>query len=144
VTVRPDGKLAAVRGYQALIGLEGHPNPKLDVYTYFGEEYYGRSFAANTTGALVGYGAPTLNVSNCAAPDSTACAAQTRYAWQAQPGLWYRFYKGPKGTMQWGLSYSYVYRKTYAGLNGAALTSPQLAPKGIENIVMTSFRYYLP
>jgi hypothetical protein len=35
------------------------------------------------------------------------------------------------------MSYSYTYRNTWAGLDG-------LQPKGIENIVMTSFRYYLP
>jgi hypothetical protein len=35
------------------------------------------------------------------------------------------------------VSYSYVDRNTWVGLDG-------LQPKAFENIVMTSFRYYLP
>src|SRR5262249_49778973 len=144
VTVRPDGKLIPIRGYQALVGPEFHPTPNLDIYAYYGEEYYVRTAFKNVFGSPVGYGSQLLNISNCAAPDSTACAAQTRYVYQIQPGFWYRFYRGPKGTLQWGLSYSYVYRKTYQGLNGSALTSTTFTPLGIENIVMTSFRYYIP
>lgn len=65
------------------------------------------------------------------------CQAQTRSLWQVQPAFWYRFYKGSAGTIAMGMSYSYTYRSTWAGLDS-------LQPKGIENIVMTSFRYYLP
>ena len=46
-------------------------------------------------------------------------------------------YKGPAGTLQLGMSYSYTYKNTW----GAA-SSP--SPKAIENMVMTSFRYILP
>jgi hypothetical protein len=55
---------------------------------------------------------------------------------QAQPGFWHRFYKGTSGTMQLGVSYSYTHRSTWVGTG--------VEPMGIENIVITSFRYYLP
>jgi hypothetical protein len=41
------------------------------------------------------------------------------------------------GTVQLGLSYSYTYRNVWAASNGPL-------PKGVENMIMTSFRYYLP
>ena len=80
------------------------------------------------------------NNSGCQVESPTTaqpCQAQTLSLWQVQPGFWYRFYKGSAGTIAMGMSYSYTYRSTWAGLDS-------LQPKGIENIVMTSFRYYFP
>jgi hypothetical protein len=51
-------------------------------------------------------------------------------------GFWYRFYNGPKGKLQFGTQYSYVTRNTWSGVGGD--------PHGIENMFLTSFRYYLP
>jgi hypothetical protein len=65
------------------------------------------------------------------------CQAQNRNLWEVEPGFWYRFYKGESGTLAIGASYSYTHRGTWAGLDG-------LQPNGIENMVMTSFRYYIP
>jgi hypothetical protein len=52
-----------------------------------------------------------------------------------KPGFWYRLYKDSVGTMALGMSYYYTVRDTWVGPDN-------LQPKGIENIVMTSFRYY--
>lgn len=163
VTIRPDGKLIPIRGYQGLGGLESHPTPKLDVYAYVGGEYYQRTAYISPTATTVnargvGYGSPFINVANCAigfssgtppvvtteANFAATCSAQSRYVYEAQPGFWYRFYRGPKGTLQFGGSYSYTYRKTYPGLLGNSFTAIPYAPKGIENMIMTSFRYILP
>jgi tagatose-1,6-bisphosphate aldolase non-catalytic subunit AgaZ/GatZ len=86
----------------------------------------------------VGYGSSLNDNSGCQVevPNSQPCQAQTRDLWQAQPGFWYRFYKGTSGTMQLGVSYSYTHRSTWVGTG--------IEPKGIENIVITSFRFYLP
>jgi hypothetical protein len=43
VTARPNGSLALLRGEQALVRLEWHPSPKLDVYAYWGNEYAWRA-----------------------------------------------------------------------------------------------------
>jgi hypothetical protein len=43
VTFRPDGSAALIRTAHGLGELEFHPNPKLDVYAYFGAEYAWRA-----------------------------------------------------------------------------------------------------
>jgi hypothetical protein len=123
-----------------MAGLEWHPTSSWDWYVYGGDEYYSRMSYTNSTGQPVGYGSPLNDNSGCQVESPTAsqpCQAQTRSLWQVQPGFWYRFYKGPAGTVAIGMSYSYTNRSTWVGLDG-------LQPKGIENIVMTSFRYYFP
>jgi hypothetical protein len=103
VTLRPDGSIVPIRALQALGGAEFHPAPKLDLYAYFGDEYYGRAAYIDSTGKGVGYGSPLADNSGCQieVPNSP-CQAQNRNLWQAQPGFWYRFYKGTSGTMQLG------------------------------------------
>jgi len=64
------------------------------------------------------------------------CNGDTRVIMEGTIGFWYRFYKGPKGTLQWGPQYSYFDRNIWAGTGGS--------PNATENILLTSFRYYLP
>lgn len=64
------------------------------------------------------------------------CNGDTRAIIEGTIGFWYRFYKGPKGTLQWGPQYSYIDRNTWAGKGGN--------PSATENMILTSFRYYLP
>jgi hypothetical protein len=140
VTLRPDGTIVPIRALQTLAGLEWHPSSKWDLYAYGGDEYYGRSAYVTPDGKGTGYGSPLANNSGCSVEsptDTQLCQAQTRTIWQVQPGFWRRFYKGPSGTVQFGMSYSYTYRNTWTGAN-------RLQPKAIENMIMTSFRYYLP
>jgi hypothetical protein len=140
VTLRPNATIVPLHELQTMAGVEAHPGSRLDLYLYGGDEYYGRAAYLNAAGLPVGYGSPRNNNSGCEieVPRATQpCQAQTRNLWEVEPGFWYRFYKGPRGTVQWGMSYSYVYRQTWAGASG-------LQPKGIENMVMSSFRYILP
>jgi hypothetical protein len=64
------------------------------------------------------------------------CNGDTRVIMEGTIGFWYRFYKGPKGTLQWGPQYSYIDRNIWAGVGGS--------PNATENMLFTSFRYYLP
>jgi hypothetical protein len=57
-------------------------------------------------------------------------------------GFWYRVYNGEKGRVQWGAQYSYITRNTWVGSSGTAGVASQ--PHGIDNMLFTSFRYYLP
>jgi hypothetical protein len=170
VTVNPDGTLALLKSAQGLGTLEFH-YPKLDVYFNVGGEFVGRHYEFNGKGAAVGYGSPTANNSGCyveplpgQAPTSgqvpvsssgflpsnpANCTANTRNVLEGTAGFWYRFYKGPKGTLQWGPQYSYFIRNTWEACGTAALTGPCVEshftdPHGNENIFLTSFRYYLP
>lgn len=145
-TVRPDGSLALIRSYQSLGTLEWH-SARWDLYANAGAEYAGRAAYVDPSGKGVGYGSPlfvnagcsseTLPGSNGFTPGAlSSCVGDTRNVMQGTFGFWYRFYKGPKGTVQWGPQYSYVVRNTWSGTGGT--------PHGLENMVFTSFRYYLP
>jgi hypothetical protein len=96
--------------------------------------------------AIGGYGSPLANNTNCSveaapagssAPGSGSCAGDIRLIQEGTLGFWHKFYQGPKGGLRWGLTYSYI---TKSGWSGAASN----APKAIDNMVFTSFRYYLP
>jgi hypothetical protein len=101
---------------------------------------------ARSNSAAGGYGGPSANNSGCAneavpagssAPGAGSCAGDIRFIQEGTLGFWHKFYQGPKGGMRWGLQYSYI---TKTGWTGAA----SIAPKAIDNMVFTSFRYYLP
>ncbi|HLV95828.1 MAG TPA: hypothetical protein VKS44_11605 [Candidatus Acidoferrales bacterium] len=152
-TVRPDGTLALIHSYQGLGTWEFH-YPKFDLYMNVGAEYAARTAYVNGSGAGVGYGSPLFNNSGCwneptpgsggYAPGAVAnCTADTRNLIEGTVGFWYRFYKGSKGTVQWGPQYSYYVRNTW---RGTATTggNPNGEPQGQENMFFTSFRYYLP
>ena len=145
-TVRPDGTLALIHSYQSLGTLEWH-STKWDIYGNAGGEYAARTAYVNSAGKGVGYGSPlfvntgctteNLPGSNGFTPGGLAdCTGDTRSIVQGTVGFWYRIYKGPKGTVQFGPQYSYVVRNTWSGVGGD--------PHGIENMAFTSFRYYLP
>lgn len=144
VTVRPDGTLAPLRGYQGLGTLEFH-YPKFDVYFNYGGEYAQRTvYTDPNSGVLMGYGRPSSVVASCVEPapgatgfvPGSSCKGDTRYLSEGTIGFWYRLYSGPKGKVQFGPQYSYVLRSTW-GVGGAE-------PKATENMFFTSFRYYLP
>jgi hypothetical protein len=147
-TVHADGTLYLLRGYQGLTTLEWH-GPKLDVYFNAGAEYASRAASFDpVTLKLVGYGANTFSNSGCYtetappvgngfAPGGLgSCTSDTRALVEGTAGFWYRFYQGPKGRFQFGTQYSYVTRNAWSGSGGE--------PHGIDGMVFTSFRYYLP
>jgi hypothetical protein len=151
-TVRPDGTLSLLHSYQALGTVELHPASKLDIYFNFGGEYASRARYLNSSGAAVGYGSQLFSNAGCGteilptnqnAPAGPAsCTGDTRALYEGSVGFWYRFYKGSKGTVQFGTQYSYVERTTWVGTS--SVTGVGVAPKGTENMFFTSFRYNLP
>ena len=92
---------------------------------------YGSPFASNTTCSAE---APP---SGSSAPGSGACAGDIRFIQEGTLGFWHKMYQGPKGGIRWGLQYSYI---TKSGWSGAG----SIQPKAVDNMVFTSFRYYLP
>jgi hypothetical protein len=147
--VHADGTLDLVRSYQGLATLEWH-GPKLDVYLNAGTEYAGRAYSFDSiAGKYVGYGSPLFSNTGCYSetvpgsggflPGSLgSCTGDTRALTEGTVGFWYRFYNGSKGRVQWGPQFSYVNRATWADeVHG-------LEPHGIDGMIFTSFRYYLP
>jgi FKBP-type peptidyl-prolyl cis-trans isomerase len=163
-TTRPDGTLALIRSYQALGTLEFHATPKLDIYAYVGGEYAGRTtfndgktgygnFARRDDGCSVEtlpLAAPAAAINTTAVLGSNGfipgalsnCDGDTRNILEGTLGFWYRFYNGPKGRMQFGMQYSYIDRNTWSGVGATAGSTAD--PHGIDNMVFTSMRYYLP
>lgn len=172
LTINPDGTVRLIKDLQGLATLEWH-GKKLDLYSYVGAEYAGRTYSSyvNPSTAktiFVGYGSPTFANYGCyvetaPATGTTAgvttsagfdpgalanCTGDTRAVIEGTAGFWYRFYSGPKGRFQFGTQYSYVTRQTWSGATaaptGGTATYGALTPEGIDNMIFTSFRYYLP
>lgn len=153
-SIHANGTLDLVRSLQGLATLEWH-GPKLDVYLNAGSEYAGRAADFDPiSGKVVGYGSPAFSNSGCysetvppvangfAPGGLSSCTGDTRALIEGTAGFWYRFYDGSKekvnrGRVQWGIQYSYVDRSTWSGKTG-------LEPEGLDNMVFSSFRYYLP
>ncbi|MGA2099905.1 MAG: hypothetical protein ABSG34_02325 [Candidatus Sulfotelmatobacter sp.] len=150
VTVRDDGTLGLIKSLQGLATLEWH-GPKLDIYFNTGAEYAGRSATYDPIlKKAVGYGSPQFNNTGCFTETGPAnnngflpgglsgCTADTRVLIEGTAGFWYRIYNGPKGRIQWGPQYSYITRNAWSG------TSSPNQPHGLDSMIFTSFRYYLP
>jgi hypothetical protein len=46
--------------------------------------------------------------------------------------------------MQFGIQYSYLSKDAWSGTGGVATGAPAISPKAIDNMIWTSFRYYIP
>jgi len=154
VSVHPNGTLDLIRSYQGLSTLEFH-YPKFDVYFNAGAEYAGRAADYDpVTKKYVGYGSPQFNNTGCyteTGPGSGGflpgglanCTADTRVLIEGTAGVWFKLLDGSReklnwGRIQFGPQYSYVTRNAWHGAG-----SPN-EPHGIDNMIFTSFRYYLP
>jgi hypothetical protein len=159
LAIHADGTIHLIKDYQGLATLEWH-GKKLDIYAYTGAEYAGRTFdfdplGNSGKGQYVGYGSPTFKNYGCDTetppivntgftPGTLAnCTGDTRAVIEGTAGFWYSFYNGPKGRFRFGTQYSYVTRQTWSGANSAG-TPGALSPEGLDGMVFTSFRYYLP
>jgi hypothetical protein len=171
ITVHPDGTLAPIKSWQGLVSIETHPTPKLDFDFYAGGEYAQRTVYLSTLGSsagkLIGYAPITSSNAGCnieTLPTSTGnglagatpynpgtpanCLGATRVVLEGTAEVVYRFYTSPKyGRLQEIVQYSYLTRDGWAGLTSGTFGSPTAtygAPKATNNMVFTSFRYYLP
>lgn len=148
-SVYANGSLHLIREFQGLGTLEWHGS-KLDIYGNAGAEYGSRTASFDPVlNKQVGYGAPTFANNGCFtetgpgsggfAPGALAnCTADTRVVQEATLGFWYRFYNGPKGRFQYGTQFSYATRYAWSG-SGTPNT-----PHGVDGMIMSSFRYFLP
>jgi hypothetical protein len=156
VTARPNGTLALIRGGSGLGTAEFHATPKLDLYAYVGDEYAYRTAYVTAAGKGVGYGSPLFNNSGCEGTEALpsapftvnsggTCNGDLRNIIEGSIGFWHRIYQGPKGRVQWGLQYSYLTKSSWSGTGGLpAGATAGVSAKGVDNMVFTSFRYYLP
>jgi len=148
-SVYANGSLHLIREFQGLGTLEWHGS-KLDIYANAGTEYAARTASFDSVlNKQVGYGAPTFANNGCFtetgpgsggfAPGALgSCTADTRVTQEGTVGFWYRFYNGPKGKFQYGTQFSYATRYAWSG-SGTPNT-----PHGVDGMILSTFRYYLP
>ncbi len=154
VTVRPNGALSPLHGFSALSTVELNPTPRLNIYLNYGADYIDRNYVLSGT-TQVGYGARSSNMSGClvepvsaagipaAAPIAPAnCGNNNKDVQEFTAGYWYNFYNGPKGRLRQGIQYGWFERDLWSGAGGT--TNPGGGAKGVDNMVWTSLRYYLP
>jgi hypothetical protein len=111
--------------------------------------------------AAVGYGSRYANNSSClstTAPGYSgsgssagytaggSCGANTRDVQEVTGGYWYDLYKGEHGRLRQSIQYGYAVREGWSGAapSGSVAGTPGIGAKGIDNMIWTSFRYYLP
>jgi hypothetical protein len=107
----------------------------------------------STTG-IGGYGNVAATNSGCATEGTPindfnpsgggSCAGDIRIIQEGTLGFWYRFYQGSKGRFQFGAAYSYLAKNAYSGTGGVEAGGTAISPKGIDNMIWTSLRYYIP
>ena len=164
VTVRPNGSLAPLHGFSALSTVEANPTQRLNIYFNYGGDYINREYWIANGTAQVGYG--TLHCSRMSGCfTEAACigtippaAGQTQRARQLQgnnkdvqeftAGYWYNIYTGPKGRLRQGIQYSMIRRDLWSGRAAGGSDERRANPGGgaygDDNMIFTSFRYYLP
>jgi hypothetical protein len=153
------GEYAWRAGYQGYTSVSITRTPGIPANTAAGSPAIAptqvTSFRTNQIG---GYGSPFANNSGCESieatpttanngtPAAATCAGDIRNIQEGTLGFWYKFYQGPKGRVQFGVQYSYLTRFGWSGNNSAGGTSTAagISPKAVDNMVLTSFRFYIP
>jgi hypothetical protein len=160
ITLRPNGTISPLHGFSALSTLELNPTPNFNLYFNYGGDYIGRDWVLNTSGTQVGYGNYSADMSGCGIePSSTAanpsgdpitpgnstngCKGNNKDVQEFTAGYWWNIINaGPKGRLRQGFQYSLIRRDLWSG-NGGTL-NPGGGAHGDDNMIFTSFRYYLP
>jgi hypothetical protein len=157
VTIRPSGVLSPLHGFSALSTVELNPTPRFSAYFNYGGDLIDRNWVLNSSGTQVGYGNYSANMSGClvepnpgnggvnqgSTPTGVSnCGGSTKDTQEFTAGYWYYIYNGPKGRLRQGIQYSDWRRDLWSGAGGTA--NPGGGAHGSDNMVFTSFRYYLP
>ena len=158
ITLRPDGTISPLHGFSGLSTVELNPNKRLNVYFNYGGDYIGRDYTLSE-GKQVGYGTYTSDMSGCQieAPSTAAfpsgapntpgnstnkCSGNNKDVQEFTAGYWYYIHIGARGGLRQGIQYSNIRRDLWSGAGGTL--NPSNGAHGNDNMVFTSFRYYLP
>ena len=155
VTLRPDGQFSPIHGFSALSTLELNPTARFMAYFNYGGDYLDRDYVLSGT-TQVGYGTRSVSMTGCeveplaptagatgAAPVApSSCGASTKDVQEFTAGYWFNIHAGPQGRLRQGIQYSLIRRDLWSGNGGT--TNPGGGAHGDDNMIFTSFRYYLP
>lgn len=138
VTLNPNNaEMQPLREARIMGGIEYHPNPRLDFYTYGGDEYAGRYASVTPTGTPAGYGSQLVSYANCTNEVAVnTCSGANRNIYEVTAGYWYRLYQGNFGRIQYGNQVVYIHRNLWSGVSQT--------PQGGDLVVYSTVRFYLP
>lgn len=166
ITLKPTGVIAPLHGFSALSTVEASPTKRLSLYFNYGGDYIGRDVFSTTIND--GYGSPLATMTGCnneipavTTPSGSTvgfannsnpanCGGNNKDVQEFSSGYWYNFYSGAKGRLRQGFQYSYIRRDLWSGVGSTTYTgtggvaNPNGGAHGDDNIIETSFRYYLP
>ncbi|MFC3651108.1 hypothetical protein ACFONN_06115 [Dyella humi] len=138
ITYTTSGAPRPLKESMALGTLTWHASDALDVYATGGREQEDSYLTSGVNGLPLGYGAAALgyNNANCLVYGSaTNCTGQTRSVKEQTIGLWWKFYQGKFGRVQFGTQFSHASRQLFTDAKGNA-------PTAADNMFFTSLRYY--
>jgi hypothetical protein len=131
-------KLEPLKGMQALLGVVYRPVPAVTTFVYAGKEMVDAKYWNFTAGGKAygfGYGDYLGSNAGCELEGGTPCSANTSQIQSATLGGWWKYYTGPLGNAQVGITDTYIKREVFSAAAGGD-------PNTNINIVMVSFRYY--
>jgi hypothetical protein len=131
--------LTPLRGMQALLGLVFRPAPMVTTFVYAGKEMVDAQYTNVTVGTKTygyGYGDPNFASNAGCETEGGTCGANTSQILSGTLGGWWKFYSGPLGNAQIGLTDTYIKRESFASALGGG------GPDTNINIFLVSFRYY--
>ena len=137
-TLNPtNGELRPLREARIMGGLIYHPNRRLDLYTYGGDEYAARYAYVSPTGTAAGYGSPLVSYATCTNEVAlTSCNGANRNIYEATVGYWYRLFQGSFGRIEQGNQVVYMHRTLWSGVGRT--------PQGGDVVAFSTLRFYLP
>lgn len=136
VVLKPDGDISPLRETIFLVGGTWHATSDLDIYVLGGQERQSSKYFAGP--GLFGFGNPgaTFTEASCNT-EGAVCSPNLRKVSQITAGAWQKAFSGAFGQIRVGLQYSHTKLEGFSGVGG-------FSPKTSEDMVFTSFRYYLP
>jgi hypothetical protein len=155
VTVRPTGQLSPIHGFSALSTVELNPTPNFTLYFNYGGDYLDRDYVLNGA-TQVGYGTRSVSMTGCnvepttptagatgAAPIApSGCGGSNKDVQEFTTGYWWNIHNSAHGRLRQGIQYSLFRRDLWSGAGGTA--NPGNGAHGDDNMIFTSFRYYIP
>ncbi|MBG0795571.1 hypothetical protein IYY11_19635 [Methylocystis sp. H62] len=152
------GALQPLHQRSLLVGATLHPTPQTDVFAFAGGDIAGKNpqvTAINGTIFAGGYGNPLYNNIGCSLENPISqvtpgvaaavplaalgnpvfnCSGQTHALREITAGAWHTLYEGPAGKIRVGVQFAHIIRNGFNAVGGA--------PRGSENTILTSFRYF--
>ncbi len=148
-TINQNGTPIPIPEADLLVGFVAHPTKAFDLYAYAGtEQEEKRSFneRIGSSNVAFGYGNGAFIDTGCDIEGSSAaCSGETRGLVDGTLGGWWKFLRGPFGTMEVGTEWEYIRRTAFAGTSvsgtGSHAVDSTITPKTDDNMVLFSFRY---